>query len=95
MKNYKLSFLSVLIILLSSSCEKLLIQSDKNSLGEIAQFSSDYMQKNDGKIFFETPELYELMKVAISFTDYSKANLGNITNTQSAYFREEIGRAHV
>ena len=88
MKNYRLFLFLISITLLSSSCERLLIQPDKDFPYETAQFSADCVQKNDGKIAFEIPELYELMKVAISFTDYSKANPGNITNTQSAYFRE-------
>ena len=88
MKNYRLFLSLISISLFSSSCERLLIQSDTDFPYETAQFSADYVQKNEGRIAFETPELYELMKVAISFTDYSKANPGNITNTQSAYFRE-------
>ena len=88
MKKLKIFTFISLISLLSSSCEKLLIQNDKNFPYENAQFSPEYIQKNDGKANFEIPELYELMKVAISFTDYSKANPGNITNTQTEYFRE-------
>ena len=88
MKKHILFLLLASITLLSSSCERLLIQSDTDFPYETAQFLADYVQKNEDKIAFETPELYELMKVAISFTDYSKANPGNITNTQSAYFRE-------
>ena len=88
MKSYRIFPFLISITLFSSSCERLLIQSDTDFPYETAQFSADYVQKNEGKITFETPELYELMKVAISFTDYSKANSGNIINTQSAYFRE-------
>jgi hypothetical protein len=82
----KLSFISLFMLTLFSSCEKVLINADLPY--EMPQFSPEYVAEYNGKPFFEIPEVYELMMVAKSFSDFSLTHKNYSTNSETAYFRE-------
>lgn len=75
-----------ILLILFPSCEKALINADLPY--ETPQFSPEYVAQYNGKSFFEIPEVYELMMVAKSFSDFSLTHKNYTTNSDSEYFRE-------
>jgi hypothetical protein len=71
--------LFLLLFLVSCSGEEL------ESLGVPSHFSAEYQQANRGKVQYQTPEVYELIQVAIALTPTGRRDC--LTERNTAYYR--------